>query len=739
MNFYRYLISFCFIIQFGYSFNLIGVIYDKDKVLNNVLISVVGNTIYNASTNIEGKFFIKNIDTQVCTITVSHIGFETYLNEINLSEIDVLKIILKPERIDLDRIVVTGTRSPRHIKETPMLTHVIGVEDIRNSANSNVKDILEIAMPNVQMVASNHGDNRVKIQGLDNKYLTFLVDGDRVSGEYASNLDFSMLGLSNVAKIEVIEGAMSTLYGSSAIGGVINIITKKNEMPYWFNASVQYDDPIGISPSINTGFNKGILNYNLNIQYTESNGYDITPDLPEKYNMTLDENKSRIFNHRLILAPSEKHNFEFSYKDYYSIINRYAYNTDLYGTYLTVDAPLNRYADEYYKVKYDSKISSNQSFKISFIKEEYIKYSYYPYYYSNNQYIVNPEEFINGVLDRKEINFQHHSKKIQYNRLFGIEIYDENYSVFNIYDSDGESLQESIFDGQDLTKNDTHHSVYFYEERKLNNKNILSFGIRVLDEDSNLLPSLSYLIKKDSGYNYRTSYSVGFRNPSIKERYYQWEDHAGPYILGNPDLKPTKNNYFSISLDKKSYINDFSIDFYRNEINNMISTEYDIDGNLNYKNYDEVIIGGVNVHYYRKITSKLKLKFVYNLTDATSKSNEILEGISKHAFRLNLYYKCLNKLDIIVNVKYAGNKFIFDQEQDYVGNQSITELSDYFLSDLYLISTFEKVSFKIGVKNIFNYKDSSRLLPSEILNNYDPGRRLFIELNLGFKGDISDK
>ena len=136
-------------------------------------------------------------------------------------------------------------------------------------------------------------------------------------------------------------------------------------------------------------------------------------------------------------------------------------------------------------------------------------------------------------------------------------------------------------------------------------------------------------------------------------------DHAGPEIHGDPDLNPSQNNYFSISIDKRTSINDFSVNFYRNDIDNMISTEYITEsdsgdyGQLHYKNYDEVLIYGVNVHYYRKITDKIKLKFVYNLTNASSESNEILEGISKHAFRLNLYCKLLNNLDIIANIKYS--------------------------------------------------------------------------------------
>ena len=476
------------------------------------------------------------------------------------------------------------------------------------------------------------------------------------------------------------------------------------------------------------------MNYNLNIQQTKSDGYDLSPDSKGVYNMTLDENKSQIFNHKLILLPSDKHNVELIYKNYSSRINRY----DYFIGNLVVDAPLNRYDDEYYKIKYDYKISNTQSFKISYIEEHYTKYYYYPYYYSNGQHIINSEEFVNAILYRQEINLQYNVQGAKYNRLIGLESYDENYSSFNIYYPDGDTLQASIFEGQGLTKNDNNISLYFYEERNFKNNRILSFGLRLLNKEKILLPSISYLIEGSNNYNYRMSYSSGYRSPSIKERYYQWKDHAGPDILGNPALESTENNYFSISLDKRSLINDFSVDIYRNDINNMISTEYDIEGNLQYKNYDKVIINGINVHYYRRITDKLKLKFVYNLTDASSNSSEILEGISKHALRLNLYYKLLDKMDMVMNVKYSGEKFIFDQEQDFVGNPSIKELSSYFISDLYLNTSFEKIIFKIGVKNIFDYKDSDRFV-SEILNNYDPGRRIFMELGLKFKGDRHDK
>ena len=90
---------------------------------------------------------------------------------------------------------------------------------------------------------SNHAgtsNNRLKIQGLDNKYILFLIDGVRISGEFAGNLDFNMINLTDVERIEIVEGGMSSLYGSSAIGGVVNIITKIKNYHDWF---IKFRDP----------------------------------------------------------------------------------------------------------------------------------------------------------------------------------------------------------------------------------------------------------------------------------------------------------------------------------------------------------------------------------------------------------------------------------------------------------------------------------------------------------------
>ena len=156
---------------------------------------ILDNLILGSVTDDDGFFLISfsgENNSKEGILRISHIGYQDYYSTIQVPINRPLVVEMIRGSIDFNRVVVTGTRSERHIKNTPVLTHVIGNDDIINSSYSNVKDILEMAMKNVQRVSSNHGNDRVKMQGLDNKYLTFLVDGDRVSGEFAGNFDFSV-------------------------------------------------------------------------------------------------------------------------------------------------------------------------------------------------------------------------------------------------------------------------------------------------------------------------------------------------------------------------------------------------------------------------------------------------------------------------------------------------------------------------------------------------------------------
>ena len=144
---------------------------------------------------------------------------EIFEKKIDCSINQSLNINLIDRTLNTNEIVITGDRKETFIKDTPVLTHVVTSRDLENSAFSSVKDVLEMSLPNFQTSMSTHANftsSNIKVQGLSDKNILFLVDGARVSGEFSGMLDFDMLDISNVERIEIVDGGMSSLYGSSA-------------------------------------------------------------------------------------------------------------------------------------------------------------------------------------------------------------------------------------------------------------------------------------------------------------------------------------------------------------------------------------------------------------------------------------------------------------------------------------------------------------------------------------------
>ena len=237
------------------------------------------NSNLGTTSDLNGFFTIEK-NNKVSKIRVSHIKYTDTI--FNLDSVKNFKIKLTEEFLDSNPIVVTGNRRDSYMKDVPIPTKVINIDEIKTSSVASVKELLEVAIPNVQDVMSSHAgvsNNEVKIKGLDNTYILFMIDGSRISGENFGNLDFSMLNISNVERIEVIEGGMSSLYGSNAIGGVVNIITKQTQKPFEFEFSYLNESPMVESKYLNVGLSKDRFKYRLNLSSQFSPGYDLTPEL----------------------------------------------------------------------------------------------------------------------------------------------------------------------------------------------------------------------------------------------------------------------------------------------------------------------------------------------------------------------------------------------------------------------------------------------------------------------------
>ena len=728
---------------------------------------------FGTSSDKDGFFILKNIEKNSIKIKLTHISFHDKIISISKDSQNIIYLDFKIDK--MDEIIVTGLRREIYIKDSPILTRVINSNDIENSSYSNVKDILEMSIPNVQNVISSHAgisNNNLKVQGLDNRYMLFLLDGERVSGEFAGNLDFNMLDLSNVERIEIVEGGMSSLYGSSAIGGVVNIITKSNQDPFNIKFSYLNEDPMIISQSVNMGLKYKFINYNINLVEQKTDGYSLSPrpdDLIGAIYKTQEEYLANSVSH--ILKLNYKHNLntqsylKLNYKEYINTIRQYEnhrvmildqddplYPQYLYQSYIN-NTP--RFKDYRFGFNYILK-SLYSEFKLSFNSENYRKYNFFFNYeelqcdeYGNNcnqtEDLIQ-KEIINASNKNQNFSIQYNYVYDNHDLIAGYEINNDEYSSFNVYrydhNNDGQCGSGTIWDPNDCWSK----SIFDTDDTKFYKKNAFFIGDQITLNNNKLNTSIRYTNSKNFGnglvysfsyinkninpkYNYRFNYSKGFRTPSIKELYYNFQSHPPP-VIGNINLKPTTNYYLSLSIDKRENKYNFSFDFFYNNVIDMIgiiSTQDELNNEiLQYSNYNNVILKGLNVHFEKLFNDNNKLKAFYNYTLPTSNNNTALELISKHTIRLSIQKKIFKKFKIISNIKYLSSKDI------YLGSQKII-LDDYILWELISSTKISKyIDLKIGIKNIFDYKDDRRLLESnqEILTSYDPGRRLFIQFNL---------
>ena len=142
--------------------------------------------------------------------------------------------------INIDQVVVTGTRTPKLLKDSPILTRVISEKDIKKVDATNISDLMQAELPGIEFTYSMNQQVSLNMQGFSGNSVLFLVDGERLAGETLDNIDYSRLNLADVGRIEIVKGASSSLYGSNAVGGVINLISRELTKPWEASVSARY-------------------------------------------------------------------------------------------------------------------------------------------------------------------------------------------------------------------------------------------------------------------------------------------------------------------------------------------------------------------------------------------------------------------------------------------------------------------------------------------------------------------
>ncbi|NOR87571.1 MAG: TonB-dependent receptor plug domain-containing protein, partial [Bacteroidales bacterium] len=157
-------------------------------------------------------------------VAISFIGYETIFDTISPTDEKVYE--LASDLFNLNQVVVTATKTKKALKDVPAITQIVTAEEIQSRGITDMATILEDDVPGIEFHQAGFGAD-IKMQGLDANYVLFLVDGERMAGETEGNIDYNRINMNDIERIEIVKGASSALYGSQAMGGVINIITKR--------------------------------------------------------------------------------------------------------------------------------------------------------------------------------------------------------------------------------------------------------------------------------------------------------------------------------------------------------------------------------------------------------------------------------------------------------------------------------------------------------------------------------
>src|SRR5699024_393756 len=139
-----------------------------------------------------------------------------------------LNFELTTESYALNEIVVTGTGTEHYLKDAPVQTEVISGKALKEFSGRDIEDVLSGLSSSLAFTPSEMGSG-IHINGLKNDYVLVLIDGKRMNTSVGGQNDLSRINMENIQRIEIVKGAASSLYGSDAIGGVINFITKRNK------------------------------------------------------------------------------------------------------------------------------------------------------------------------------------------------------------------------------------------------------------------------------------------------------------------------------------------------------------------------------------------------------------------------------------------------------------------------------------------------------------------------------
>ncbi|MFZ0282674.1 MAG: TonB-dependent receptor [Bacteroidales bacterium] len=672
---------------------ILGHITGVDSVsLPGVAVVIKGTTL-GTITDHDGYYYFNSIKPGIYNLRTSLLGYETQETTLGVVSGDnKADFILAESNIDLNEVVITGTRSERTLKNVPVLTQVISARQMLNLGITNVTDALQNMVPGLDV--SQFGTRTsITLQGMDAKYVLFLVDGERIAGEVNGDIDYSMLNMENIDRIEIIKGASSSLYGSNAIGGVVNIITKRITESFDGKLYSRYSKYNELISGGGISLKEGFLGSRTSFNYSRTDGYDNTPESPHEWSQN--PYSSFNVNQKFEITPGSRFSLV-PYFGYYQFERGNVSARPAHDLYQDLNAGLKGH---YYL--------GVHSIDFSYYRDRYNTYNVLELLNNKKEWVSY--DIINTL--RTQGNFQLSDRN---SLIAGIEYnYESLFSVRNEGGLKGEG--EGVF--------------YIQEDLQAGkNLNIVA-GIRASHHSSygfNAAPKVSVLFKTGS-FNFRTSAGTGFRSPALKELYMNFDHFGEWYIIGNTELKPESSKFISGSVEFSKPWNNSSVSVYSNSLNNMITDRWLPDSvqlTRQYQNVASASVYGVDFLSKQKITGGLWFSTGYSYVHSHDFQTGLqLYGTTRHSGNLAADYNFRKKnysFNAQVYCKLMGEKFY------EITTEGTYRDRPYSLWRVTVSQEYKWLRVSAGLDNLFNVR-----IPQNI-NFISPGRRFFIGVNVDF-------
>jgi len=257
-----------------------GQVYADGRPVSFAVVGVKGTT-YGTQADVEGAFVMRGVPAGEHTFAASFMGYRTSEVRATLVEGEVLRVdfALEERAVELDGVVVTGTLTRTFVKDSPTKINVVSPTYLEKVPTANVMEVLENVNGLYQQVDCGVcGTNNIRINGMDGPYTAVLIDGMPIMSSLATVYGLNGISPAMIQQVEIIKGPMSTLYGSEAMGGVINVITKSPQSapPLVLNAfrTAHGENALDIGSSGTFGRWSGLASATIyhNDEYHDDNG-----------------------------------------------------------------------------------------------------------------------------------------------------------------------------------------------------------------------------------------------------------------------------------------------------------------------------------------------------------------------------------------------------------------------------------------------------------------------------------